>query len=221
MAEEPDRPRRDDPLVRGGRNGSARLRDSRPMPGPPRHPSQAPRACPPRAHDGAEARVRIDAEVRFHVLTRKCPTIPTATGTSGTLTIAVGSCWSGFRLLEGKTPGSSPGGPYANLDALVEGFRPKTPDPRYSTIGVVIGEDVLTAGNAARYCRRRASRSSWARPRKRCAFLGSMDELEFDSDRSRVLLDCLDLDAAQRRIAPASGARGRQARGRSCSSAST
>ena len=43
----PDRPGRDDPLVRRGRNGPARLRDGRPMPGPPRHPS--PSSAPPRA----------------------------------------------------------------------------------------------------------------------------------------------------------------------------
>ena len=61
----PDRPRRDDSLVRRRRDGSARLRDGGPMPGPARHPAQAPRLRGRTA--GAEARVR-DAAVRVHVL---------------------------------------------------------------------------------------------------------------------------------------------------------
>ena len=61
----PDRPRRDDSLVRRRRDGPARLRHGGPMPGPPRHPAQAPRLRGRAA--GAEARVR-DATVRVHVL---------------------------------------------------------------------------------------------------------------------------------------------------------
>ncbi len=101
-----------------------------------------------------------------------------------------------IRLPEGQDAWLFTRGTLRNLDALVEGFRPKTPDPRYSTIGVVIGEDVLTAGNAARVLPPTGVPLELGSPRKTLrTFFESMDELEFDSDRSRVLLDCLDLDA--------------------------
>ena len=101
-----------------------------------------------------------------------------------------------IRLPEGQDAWLFTRGSLRNLDALVEGFRAKTPDPRYSTIGVVIGEDVLAAGNAARVPPPTGVPLELGSPRKTLrTFLESMDELEFDSDQSEVLLDCLDLDA--------------------------
>ncbi len=54
------------------------------------------------------------------------------------------------RLPEGQDAWLFTRGSLRNLDALVEGFRSRTPDPRYSTIGVVIGEDALLTGKEAR-----------------------------------------------------------------------
>ena len=85
-------------------------------------------------------------------------------------------------------------GSLRNLDALVEGMRAKTPDPRYATIGVVIGEDVLAAGHAARVPSPPGVPPELGSPRKTLrTFLETMDELEFDSDQSEILLACLDL----------------------------
>ena len=83
-----------------------------------------------------------------------------------------------------------------NIDALVEGFRLKAPDPRYATIGIVIGEDVLAAGREARVPPPSGVPHGLGSPRKTLhTFLESMDGLEFDGDRSRELLDCLDLQS--------------------------
>ena len=54
------------------------------------------------------------------------------------------------RLPEGQDAWLFSRGTLRNLDALVEGHRATAPDPRYATIGVVIGEDVLAAGKDAR-----------------------------------------------------------------------
>ena len=50
------------------------------------------------------------------------------------------------RLPEGQDAWLFSRGTLRNLDALVEGFRTKTPDPRYALLGVVIGEEVLASG---------------------------------------------------------------------------
>ena len=110
------------------------------------------------------------------------------------------------RLPEGQDAWLFTRGSLRNLDALVEGMRSKPPDPRYSTIGVVIGEDVLAAGHAARVPPPAGCIAGTGSPRKTLrTFLESMDELEFDSDQSEVLLACLDFGALAPRIAPASG----------------
>jgi MscS family membrane protein len=98
------------------------------------------------------------------------------------------------RLPEGQDAWLFTRGTLRNLDALVDGMRSKIPDPRYSTIGVVIGEDVLAAGHAARVPPPYGVPPALGSPRKTLrTFLETMDELEFDSDQSDVLLSCLDL----------------------------
>ncbi len=99
------------------------------------------------------------------------------------------------RLPEGQDAWLFSRGSLRNLDALVDGLRAKTPDPRYSAIGVVIGEEVLAAGQAARVPPPAGVPPELGSPRKTLrTFLESMDELEFDSDQSEVLLACLDLE---------------------------
>ena len=73
------------------------------------------------------------------------------------------------RLPEGQDAWLFSRGTLRNLDALVEGFRPKTPDPRYTLIGVVIGEDVLAAGKQARVPPPPGVPPSSARPGRPCA----------------------------------------------------
>jgi MscS family membrane protein len=98
------------------------------------------------------------------------------------------------RLPEGQDAWLFNRGSLRNLDALVEGLRAKAPDPRYSTIGVVIGEEVLAAGHAARVLPPPGVPPELGSPRKTLrTFLKSMDQLEFYSDQSEVLLACLDL----------------------------
>lgn len=100
------------------------------------------------------------------------------------------------RLPEGQDAWLFTRGSLRNLDALVEGFRSKTPDPRYSTIGVVIGEDVLLTGKEAKVPPPAGVPAGLGSPRKTLRlFLESMDELEFDGDRSRDLLACLELES--------------------------
>ena len=99
-----------------------------------------------------------------------------------------------IRLPEGQDAWLFTRGSLRNLDALVEGMRSKPPDSRYSTIGLVIGEDVLAAGHAARVPPPAGVPPELGSPRKTLrTFFESMDELEFDSDQSEVLLACLDL----------------------------
>lgn len=100
------------------------------------------------------------------------------------------------RLPEGQDAWLFTRGSLRNLDALVEGFRSRTPDPRYATIGVVIGEEVLAAGRAAKVPPPAGVPAGLGSPRKTMrTFFESMDELEFDGDRSRDLLACLELDS--------------------------
>ena len=100
------------------------------------------------------------------------------------------------RLPEGQDAWLFSRGTLRNLDALVEGHRATPPDPRYATIGVVIGEEVLAAGKDARVPPPPGVPAELGSPRKALrTFLESMDELEFDADRSEILLACLDLDA--------------------------
>ena len=99
------------------------------------------------------------------------------------------------RLPEGQDAWLFSRGTLRNLDALVEGFRPKTPDPRYALIGVVIGEDVLAAGKQARVPPPPGVPPELGSPRKALrTFFESADELEFDGERSKALLACLDLE---------------------------
>ncbi|WP_435018684.1 mechanosensitive ion channel family protein [Tundrisphaera sp. TA3] len=101
-----------------------------------------------------------------------------------------------IRLPEGTDAWLFTRGSLRNLDALVEGFRPKQPDPRFATIGLVIGEEVLVAGREARVPAPAGVPAGLGSPRKAMrTFLEAMDGLEFDTDRSRELLACLDLDS--------------------------
>ena len=52
------------------------------------------------------------------------------------------------RLPEGQDAWLFNRGTRRNLDALVEGFRDKPPDPRYELLGIALGEEVLTSGRA-------------------------------------------------------------------------
>jgi MscS family membrane protein len=100
------------------------------------------------------------------------------------------------RLPEGQDAWLFSRGTLRNLDALVEGHRATPPDPHYATIGVVIGEEMLTAGKDARVPPPPGVPTELGSPRKALrTFFESMDELEFDADRSEILLACLDLDA--------------------------
>ncbi|WP_406693940.1 mechanosensitive ion channel family protein [Singulisphaera sp. Ch08] len=100
------------------------------------------------------------------------------------------------RLPEGQDAWLFTRGSLRNLDALVEGFRNRTPDPRYATIGLVIGEEVLATGRAAKVPPPPGVPAGLGSPRKTLRlFLESMDELEFDADRTRDLLDCLELES--------------------------
>jgi MscS family membrane protein len=98
------------------------------------------------------------------------------------------------RLPEGQDAWLFSRGTLRNLDALVEGFRARTPDPRYAVMGLVIGEDVLIAGQQTRVPPPKGVPSGLGTPRKTLrTFLESLDELEFDDVRSKDLLACLDL----------------------------
>jgi MscS family membrane protein len=100
------------------------------------------------------------------------------------------------RLPEGRDAWLFSRGTLRNLDALVEGHRATTPDPRYATIGLVIGDDVLAAGKNAKVPPPPGVSHKLGSPRKALrTFLESMDELEFDADESETLLACLDLSA--------------------------
>jgi MscS family membrane protein len=100
------------------------------------------------------------------------------------------------RLPEGRDAWLFSRGTLRNLDALVEGHRATSPDPRYATIGVVIGDDVLAAGKDAKVPPPSGVPDELGSPRKTLrTFLESMDELEFDDDESESLLACLDLSA--------------------------
>src|SRR5262249_22323571 len=98
------------------------------------------------------------------------------------------------RLPEGQDAWLFSRGTIRNLDALVEGFRAKAPDPRYALLGVTIGEEVLTSGREARVSAPAGVPAELGSPRRTLrSFLEAMDELEFDESRSRLLLSCLDL----------------------------
>ena len=100
------------------------------------------------------------------------------------------------RMPEGRDAWLFSRGTLRNLDALVENHRATAPDPRYATIGVVIGEDVLAAGKDAKVPAPAGVPEELGSPRKALrSFFQSMDELEFDADQSEKLLACLDLGA--------------------------
>ncbi len=112
------------------------------------------------------------------------------------------------RLPEGQDAWLFSRGTMRNLDALVEGFRPKTPDPRYALIGVVIGEDVLASGKQARVPPPPGVPPGLGSPRKALrTFFESADELEFDGERSKALLGCLDLSEMAPEDRPSVGLR--------------
>ncbi len=100
------------------------------------------------------------------------------------------------RLPEGQNAWLFTRGSLRNLDALVEGFRDRAPDPRYATIGLVIGEEVLAAGRDVKVAPPEGVPLALSSPRKTLrTFFEAMDDLEFDSERSKDLLACLDLDS--------------------------
>ncbi|MFO0892176.1 MAG: mechanosensitive ion channel family protein [Isosphaeraceae bacterium] len=82
-----------------------------------------------------------------------------------------------------------------NLDAMVEGFRSTPPDPRYEFVGVVVNDDMLLDGDRKSVAapdsvpRHLASARSTLR-----TFLEGLDELDFDDQRTRQVLSCLDLE---------------------------
>lgn len=97
------------------------------------------------------------------------------------------------RLPEGRDAWLFSRGTLRNLDALVEGLRTTPPDPRYAQLGVVIGEEVLAAGRQTRVPPPGVP-PALGSPRKALrTFVEAMDALEFDHERSRDLLACLDL----------------------------
>jgi len=98
------------------------------------------------------------------------------------------------RLPEGQDAWLFTQGSLRNLDALVEGFRDRSPDPRYATIGVMIGEEVLAAGRDAKVAPPQGVPLALSSPRKTLrTFFEEMDDVEFDGGRSKDLLECLDL----------------------------
>lgn len=100
------------------------------------------------------------------------------------------------RLPEGQDAWLFSRGTLRNLDPLVEGFRPKSPDPRFATIGVVVGEEILAAGNEQQVPAPASVPAGLGSPRKLLrTFFESMDELQFKGEQSTVLLSCFDLDA--------------------------
>ena len=93
-----------------------------------------------------------------------------------------------------------------NLDALVEGFKEAKPDPRYQFVGVVIDADMLTEGEKNHVPPPEDVPEQLRSPRTALrTFLEGMDELEFDDDRTRMVLSCMDLARSPRSTAPRSG----------------
>lgn len=81
-----------------------------------------------------------------------------------------------------------------NLEALVDGFREATPDPHYRFVGLVIDAASLAEGNENRLPPPREIPDQLRSPRAALgAFLEGMDELEFDDNRTRLVLACMDL----------------------------
>lgn len=100
------------------------------------------------------------------------------------------------RLPEGQDAWLFTRGSLRNLDALVEGFRTRPADPRYATIGLVLGDDILTSGREARVPPPPGVPLALGSPRKVLrTFFEAMDDLEFDGERSKDLLACFDLSS--------------------------
>lgn len=101
-----------------------------------------------------------------------------------------------IRLPEGQDAWLFTRGSLRNLDALVEGFRDRSPDRRYASIGLVIGEEVLAAGRNVKVAPPLGVPLALSSPRKVLrTFFEAMDDLEFDSERAKDLLACLDLNS--------------------------
>jgi MscS family membrane protein len=82
-----------------------------------------------------------------------------------------------------------------NLDAMVEGFRSVSPDPRYAFVGVVVDASMLPDGDRRPQAAPATVPAHLGSPRAALrAFLEGMDELDFDDERTRLVLSCLDLD---------------------------
>jgi MscS family membrane protein len=100
------------------------------------------------------------------------------------------------RLPEGQDAWLFTRGSLRNLDALVEGFRDRAPDPRFAAIGLALGEEVLAAGRDAKVTPPPGVPLALSSPRKVLrTFFEAMDDLEFDGERSKDLLACLDLES--------------------------
>ena len=176
----------------GCRDGPARLRDGVEVPGPPRRPFQAPGR---RGRQMARKLAFVMQRCGF-MFSQEVPNDPDGyryvwhSNHRGRIML------ERVRLPEGQDAWLFARSSLRNIDALVESFRLKAPDPRYATIGIVIGEDVLAAGREARVPPPSGVPHGLGSPRKTLhTFLESMDGLEFDGDRSRELLDCLDLQS--------------------------
>ena len=81
-----------------------------------------------------------------------------------------------------------------NLDALVDGFKEAKPDPRYQFVGHVIDADSLTEGEKNHVPPPQDVPEQLRSPRTALrTFLEGMDELEFDDNRTKMVLSCMDL----------------------------
>lgn len=81
-----------------------------------------------------------------------------------------------------------------NLDALVEGFRDQPADPRYARVGRVIEPEMLTVSQV-RVPPPSNVPANLGSPRATLGtFFQAIDELEYDDQKARDLLGCMDLE---------------------------
>jgi MscS family membrane protein len=98
------------------------------------------------------------------------------------------------RQIDGRDAWLFSRGTVRNLDAMVEGFRRDPPDPRYEFVGVVVDAAMLPDGGHEPAAAPPSVPPQLASARAALrTFLDGMDELEFDDERTRLVLSCLDL----------------------------